>query len=107
MCLTTKGRKTGKPDSVDIWFAYAVGTIYASHEGEHPDWMKNLKKNELVEIEIDSLKFEAIARIVREGDSLKLGKKSLYEKYYQPASNDVIDDWFSMSTVVEMKCIEK
>ena len=102
MYLTTTGRKTGKPHTVEIWFAYAGGKVFASHEREHPDWMKNLEKNERVQIKIKSLKFEAIASIVKDGESLELGKKSLYEKYYHPAPKVVIDDWFSLSTVVEM-----
>ncbi len=102
MYLTTKGRKTGKPHTVEIWFAFAGGKIYASHEGEHPDWMKNLEKNGQVKVRIDSVNFDATSIIVKDGESYELGKKSLYEKYYRPASKEVIDDWFSLSTVVEL-----
>ena len=107
MYLTTKGRKTGKPHRVEIWFAFANGRIYASHEGEHPDWIKNLEEKDRVQIEIGSLKCDAIATIAREDDSLQLAKRSLYEKYYRPASKETIDDWFSLSTVVEMRYDEK
>lgn len=102
--LTTRGRKTGKPHTVEVWFAYAKESkkIYLSHEGKHPDWMKNLEKDGRVKVKIGSLEFGATAKLVKEGESLELGKKSLYEKYYHHASKEIIDDWFSLSTVVEM-----
>ncbi len=104
--LTTQGRKTGKPHTVEIWFAYAEGKIYLSHEGAYTDWMKNLEKNEKVSARIAAVKFNAKAKIVGEGTSREQGKKALYEKYYKPASKAVIDDWFSLSTVIELTPLE-
>jgi deazaflavin-dependent oxidoreductase (nitroreductase family) len=104
--LTTKGRKTGKPHTVQLWFAYADGKLYLSHEGAYTDWMKNLDKNEEVNAKIDALILGAKAKIVGEGDSREQGKKALYEKYYKPASKAVIDDWFSLSTVIELTPIQ-
>ncbi len=100
--LTTRGRKTGKLHTVELWFALADGKIYLSHEGEQTDWMKNLRKTDSVSARIDSVKLDAKARIVGEGSSRELGKKALYEKYYKPASKEVIDDWFELSTVIEL-----
>lgn len=100
--LTTQGRRTGKPHTVQLWFAFAEGKIYLSHEGELTDWMKNVKKHWRVNVKIDSLKFDAAARILQGGSSKELGERSLYEKYYKPASKEVIDDWFSLSNVVEV-----
>lgn len=100
--LTTRGRKTGKLHTVELWFAFADGKIYLSHEGEQTDWMKNLRKTDSVSARIDRVKFDAKARIVGEGSSRELGKRALYEKYYKPASKEVIDDWFELSTVIEL-----
>ncbi len=100
--LTTRGRETGKLHTVELWFAFADGKIYLSHEGEHTDWMKNLRKTDSVSARIDGVKFDAKARIVGEGSSRELGKRALYEKYYKPASKEVIDDWFELSTVIEL-----
>ncbi len=104
--LTTKGRKTGKAHTVQIWFAYAHGKLYLSHEGAYTDWMKNLEKNEMVNGKINAVNFEAKAKIVGEGNAREQGKKALYEKYYKPASKAVIDDWFSISTVIELTPIQ-
>ena len=40
--LTTRGRRTGNPHTVELWFAIAEGRIYLSHEGPYTDWMKNI-----------------------------------------------------------------
>ncbi len=100
--LTTLGRKTGKPHEVELWFALGNGKLYLSHEGEHTDWMKNVAKNEKVSAKIGSLKFDVLAKILKEGSSRDVGTRALYEKYYKPAKKEVIDDWFSLSTVVEL-----
>ncbi|MGI0091422.1 MAG: nitroreductase family deazaflavin-dependent oxidoreductase [Nitrososphaerales archaeon] len=101
--LSTLGRKSGKPHIVELWFALADGKVYLSHEGKHTDWIKNVVKNERVDAKIGSVKFDALAKIVKEGaPSRDVGKKALYEKYYHPATKGVIDDWFSLSTVVEL-----
>jgi hypothetical protein len=36
------------------------------------------------------------------GDAFETGKYALYRKYYGDATKEVIDDWFSESTVIEV-----
>jgi hypothetical protein len=100
--LATRGRKTGKTHIVELWFAFAEGKIYLSHEGSHTDWMRNIVKTDTVGVRIETVKFDAKATMVGEGSSREIGKRALYEKYYKPASKEVIDDWFELSTVIEL-----
>jgi deazaflavin-dependent oxidoreductase (nitroreductase family) len=100
--LTTIGRNSGRSFTKELWFALGDGKIYLSHEGNHTDWMKNIAKNSHVTLKIGSFNFEATARILGESPSRELGKKALYEKYYRPASKEVVDDWFELSTVIEL-----
>lgn len=100
--VTTVGRKTGKPHTVEVWFAFAGGRIFLSHEGRHTDWMRNIVQTNRVRVRIGRLNLEAEATILSEGDSKELGKTALYEKYYGPAPKMTIDDWFELSTVVEL-----
>ena len=100
--LTTRGRKTGKPHTVELWFAYIGSRLWLSHEGTYTDWMKNIVKDSSVEFRIGSLRFKGKARLVRDGDAFERGKRALYKKYYGEASKDVVDDWFSESIVVEI-----
>lgn len=102
--LTTIGRKSGRSFTKELWFAIGDDKIYLSHEGESTNWMKNIAKNRHVHVKIGSVNFEANGRILGEAydPSRELGKKLLYEKYYGPASKEVIDDWFELSTVIEL-----
>jgi len=101
--LTTKGRKSGSDHTVELWFALANGKIYLSHEGEYTDWMRNLIKDSRVKMKIGSGTFDGFAKIAEAGSSSReAGMRGLYEKYYGPASKEVLDDWFELSTVIEI-----
>ena len=101
--LTTTGRKTGKPHTVELWFAVDNDRVFLSHEGAQTDWMKNFLKNSSVDVKIGNLKLAGKAGITPDrSDSREAGKKALYEKYYSPASKAVLDDWFELSKVIEI-----
>ena len=104
--LTTVGRKTGKPHRVELWFSLGAGKIFLSHEGDYTDWMRNITKNRRVRIQIGRLDLEADATILKEGVSKELGKTSLYEKYYGPAPKATIEDWFELSTIIELNPVK-
>lgn len=103
--LTTKGRKTGKPHTVELWFAVAGKKVYLSHEGAYTDYMKNILKDNRVEFKIGKPRFKGSARIVKSGEAFELGKHALYLKYYGKADEDTINDWFSESTIIEISMI--
>ena len=100
--LTTLGRKTGRPHTVELWFAFAGSKIFLSHEGKYTDWMKNITSNSRVGIKVGSVRLEADAAILDEGIAVKVGQRSLYEKYYGQATEAIIEDWFELSKVVEL-----
>jgi hypothetical protein len=100
--LTTVGRKTGRAHRVELWFSLADGRIFLSHEGDYTDWMRNIAKTRRVHIQIGTLDVEADATILKEGTPNELGKVSLYEKYYGPAPKATVDDWFELSTIIEL-----
>jgi deazaflavin-dependent oxidoreductase (nitroreductase family) len=104
--LTTTGRRTGHPHTVELWFAVAQNCVFLSHEGRYTDWMKNLRHDASVEFEVGHLTFQGRAAFVARPEDRNRGQAALYRKYYGDASAEVIDDWFSESTVVEIRCIE-
>jgi hypothetical protein len=103
--LTTRGRKTGNPHTVELWFAIAGKEIYLSHEGACTDWMKNILEDSRVEFKIGKTQFKGNARIAEAGKVFELGKHALYLKYYGKADEDTINDWFSESTIIEISMI--
>ncbi|MFQ5998834.1 MAG: nitroreductase family deazaflavin-dependent oxidoreductase [Candidatus Bathyarchaeia archaeon] len=101
--LTTKGRRTGKPHTVEIWFAHENGVFYLSHEGDYTDWMKNLVKNNDVTLKVANEQLVGKARILTDASEKDQAKKALYFKYYGPASDAVLEDWFELSILLEVR----
>jgi deazaflavin-dependent oxidoreductase (nitroreductase family) len=63
--LTTVGRKSGLPRTVELRFVYRQGCFYASSsriQGKH--WCQNLLNNPAVEIAVKGEKFPCTARQV-------------------------------------------
>jgi len=104
--LATKGRKTGNPHTVELWFAIAGKKIYLSHEGAYTDWMKNILEDSRVKFKIGKIQLKGNARIAKGGEAFELGKHALYLKYYGKADEDTINDWFSESTMIEISMID-
>lgn len=99
--LTTTGRKTGRPHTVELWFAIDGGKIYLSHEGEETDWMKNIRHNSRVSFVIGNRKLAGAARYLRnDTNETEKAKVALYKKYYGKAGKEIIDDWFSLSRLL-------
>lgn len=104
--LTTKGRTTGRPHIVELWFAFSDGKVYLSHEGKDTDWMRNLKQNSEVSFEIGGTNFKGRAHSIPDhSDEAWSAKVALYEKYYGKATKAVIDDWFSLSKLIAINPI--
>jgi len=107
--VTTLGRNTIKPHMVELWFAVSRGRLFLSHEGEETDWIKNIRKNGNVTFEIGGRNFNGTAHLLEDNDEeVWEGKVALYEKYYGKASNETIEDWFSLSKLllIELHPIE-
>jgi len=105
--LTTIGRKTRKLHTVELWFALADGKIYLSHEGATTDWMRNITSNNRVGVKVGVAKLAAEAAVLEGGIAVKVGQRALYEKYYGPAAEATIDDWFELSKIIELTPVEK
>lgn len=104
--LTTKGRKTGKLHTVELWFVVTDSKVCLSHEGEETDWMKNIKRNAEVSFEIGGKNFTGRARYLDDHTAETWSAKvALYEKYYEKATKDLIEDWFSLSRLLAIEVL--
>jgi len=80
--LTVKGRKTGKPQTVKIWFAVGNGKVYVtSGRGLGAQWIKNLQKNPDVALQIGSTSLKGTA-LWREGPSVRAEIFPLFFRKY-------------------------
>jgi deazaflavin-dependent oxidoreductase (nitroreductase family) len=80
--LTTTGRVTGRPHTIEIWFALDGHALYMLSGGrDRSDWVKNLQRSPEVTIRIADERFEGHARVVEEGEEDQLARSLLVEKY--------------------------
>jgi deazaflavin-dependent oxidoreductase (nitroreductase family) len=81
--LTTTGRVSGKPHTIEIWFALDGTTMYMlSGGGDRADWVKNIRKDGNVRVRVGSRTVSARARIVRAGTAADTRARELLDGKY-------------------------
>jgi deazaflavin-dependent oxidoreductase (nitroreductase family) len=94
--LTTSGRITGRPHTVEIWFALHNSTLYILSGGlDRADWVKNALRQPRVSIKIRDSVFAGLARPVKDADEDTLARKLLFDKY-SPTDDD-LEEWARIS----------
>jgi deazaflavin-dependent oxidoreductase (nitroreductase family) len=101
--LTTTGRTSGRPRRIEIWFAAGVrpGTVYLlSGGGDEADWVKNLKQNARVSVQIGNATFAGVARILEKGDEDASARRLLAAKYEGWSEGKRLSGWARTSLPV-------
>ena len=62
--LTTRGRKTGLPREIEIWFTHREGRFYLIAEYPTSNWLQNLRANPHAQVRVAGQSFIAQARVV-------------------------------------------
>jgi deazaflavin-dependent oxidoreductase (nitroreductase family) len=63
--LTTKGRRTGRPREIEIWFTRDGDRYHVIAEhGERAQWVKNLRADGAVSVRVGRRTFPARARVL-------------------------------------------
>jgi len=62
--LTTRGRKTGLPREIEIWFTELGGRHYVIAEYATAQWLRNLQASPAVQVRIGEERFSATARVI-------------------------------------------
>jgi len=91
--VTTTGRRSGAPHTVEIWFALRDGVIYLLSGGrDGSDWVKNLREHPTVGLRIGDRDMLCPARVIEDPAEDELARQLLFEKYTQRGSDD-LQDW--------------
>ncbi len=92
--LTTKGRVTGKPHEIEIWFGVQNSSIYLMAGGGHnSDWVKNLLKDSNVTVRIANHTFTGTARLVKEEQEEMTARNMLADKYKEREEDRSLSEW--------------
>ncbi len=91
--LTTSGRASSRPHTIEIWFALRGGRVYLlSGGGEESDWVRNLRAHPTVGLRIGDRDVLARARVIEEPDEDALARRLLLEKYGPRYGGD-LEEW--------------
>ena len=91
--VTTTGRISGRPHTIEIWFAAHEGRVYLlSGGGDASDWVRNIRANPTVGLRIGDHDYIARAYVVQEPDEDELARALLVGKY-GPRTSDDLEEW--------------
>jgi deazaflavin-dependent oxidoreductase (nitroreductase family) len=83
--LTTTGRVSGKPHTVEIWFAASPdkSCIYIlAGGGYRSDWVKNIGNNVAVSVQVGDVTYAGRGRIIETDEEILQARKLVVAKYY-------------------------
>jgi deazaflavin-dependent oxidoreductase (nitroreductase family) len=76
--LTTTGRVSGRPHTVEIWFALHGHTLYMlSGARDRSDWVQNALRSPAVQVKINEIVYSGQARVVNDSDEDALARATL------------------------------
>jgi deazaflavin-dependent oxidoreductase (nitroreductase family) len=93
--VTTNGRRTGRPHTIEIWFGARRGTVYVLSGGRRSDWLLNLKADPAVTLRIGRSGEEraARARVVEDADENAMARRLLASKYQGWQEGRPLSSW--------------
>jgi deazaflavin-dependent oxidoreductase (nitroreductase family) len=62
--LTTRGRKSGLPREIEIWFTHHNGRFYVIAEYGTSHWMQNLRANPAAKVRVGKMNFPVAAKVL-------------------------------------------
>ncbi len=88
--LTTTGRKTGEPRTIEIWFAATGNRLYLLSGGqERSHWVKNLQKQPAVAVRIGESTFSGRARVIVGAIEVGTARDLVFDKYRTRDASDL------------------
>src|SRR5262245_38168771 len=92
--LTTRGRRTGQPRTIEIWFGLIGDTLYMLSGGrERSNWVRNLQRDPIVSVRISTASYAGRAREVKpDSEEDALARRLLSEKY-TPRESGNLSNW--------------
>ena len=89
--VTTTGRRSGRPHTIEIWFAASGHTLFLLAGGrERADWVRNLRVSPSAEVRLGGRVYRATARELVPGSAEdSLARQVLLGKYQAPGATDL------------------
>jgi deazaflavin-dependent oxidoreductase (nitroreductase family) len=99
--VTTTGRRSGRPHTIEIWFGERDGTIYLlSGGGDRSDWVRNMRRDPKVSVRIAGGDRQGTARFVDDPAEEAAARRLLATKYQDWREGRPLSRWASTALVV-------
>ena len=101
--LQTTGRSTGRPRTIEIWFATDGERIYLLAGGrDRAHWVRNLRIEPSVRVRIGGQTLDGIARVIEGEEREPLARQMLAAKYQGWSEGRQLSGWAAGSLPVEI-----
>lgn len=91
--LTTRGRRSGNPHTIEIWFDLDGTTLLMlAGSGEKADYVRNLRADPKVELRLDDVTYSATGRVITDPEEEQRARTMLVAKY-QPGYKNDLTNW--------------
>ena len=105
--LTTRGRITGNPHEIEIWFVLHDNAVFLMSGGRDlSDWVRNLVREPKVTLRIAGKNFQAEAYVEREQEALLI-RNQMADKYGERESDGSLSEWARTALVVRITPAEQ
>lgn len=102
--LTTTGRVTGRPHTIEIWFGVADGRAYLlAGGGDGADWVRNLRAEPRVGLRVGANESPATARVVTDPAEDAVARRLLAAKYQGWSDGEPLSGWATTALPVAVE----
>jgi deazaflavin-dependent oxidoreductase (nitroreductase family) len=99
--VTTRGRKTGNPHEIEIWFGIHSDCLYLlSGAKDKSDWVRNLLRDPHVMVQIGEHTFTGLARLIADAEEDWTARHLLATKYQGWHVGRALSEWGRTALVV-------
>jgi deazaflavin-dependent oxidoreductase (nitroreductase family) len=108
--LTTRGRVTGRPHEIEIWFALdtagATTLFLIAGGGDGSDWVRNLRAEPVVTVRVGDTTYSARARVIEaESEEDERARTLVHDKFAPRYSGD-LTEWRDRALPVAVDILE-
>ena len=101
--LQTTGRTSGRPRTIEIWFATDGERLYMLAGGRHhAHWVRNLLADPHVRVRIGGVTLEGTARVIEGEEQEPLARRLVATKYQGWSEGRPMSSWAAGSLPVEV-----
>ena len=101
--VTTRGRITGRPHEIEIWYVAHDGALYLmAGGGESADWVKNMRAESTVRLRLAESEFDASAEVAPAGVDESTIRRAMAAKYQGWEEGAELSEWARTALVVKL-----